>query len=67
MGTKKEKTRGRGRPPVNPPEFTERFMIRTTPADLEEWKVQAAGCGLSVAPWLRMVANKEVARLKRAA
>ena len=46
----------RGRPRVNPPEMTERFMIRCSTQDLELWRAAAGELGLAVGPWMRMVA-----------
>lgn len=56
--SKSDKPRGRGRPPVNPPDFTERFMIRATPDDLERWRAAAMKAGLAVGPWIRTLANR---------
>lgn len=51
-----------GRPPVNPPDLTERFMIRCSPADLELWGAAAAELGLSVGAWVRMIVHRYAGR-----
>jgi len=55
---KKVGKRGVGRPKVNAPEMTERFMIRCSPADLARWSAAAEKLGLAVGQWIRMVANQ---------
>jgi hypothetical protein len=42
-----------------------RFTFTVTPKDLEAWAAVATEKGLSVAAWLRMLANEAVKREKR--
>lgn len=56
--------RGRGHPPVYPPEMHRRVQVgrRATPrasdAEYERWKKAANKIGLDVGPWLRKLANE---------
>ncbi len=51
-----------GHPRVLHPAMTKRFMIRCTPDDIEEWRVQSEKFGMTVGAWVRWAAKGAAAK-----
>ena len=52
----------RGRPPINPPELSERFQIRVTAEELREFKRLARSQGRTLSAWARIAIGSSIGR-----
>lgn len=56
----------RGRPPVNPPNLSERTMVRITDDEKRRWADAAQAEGISLSTYLRRAARAGLGELRRA-